>query len=225
MSMVNKIEKLNRWSDYTGTLAQNNKTVQGFYDAIKNTFDIDSSERTGFAVELNNVTLWKAVQDKTLTEETLDRLARQLGFPVWGYVGRYNLDGITELERKREMMKNAVHVMRARGTAYSIYHALLGFGFTNVIINENNNQVYTYDGTYNYDGAIKYSGPLVYHLFSVELTTGLDLLPVIQQADDEQLRAIVGVVNGFKKLRVKLFQVTARTPSVPGGDVRTIWTG
>jgi len=217
------IERAFLWRDYDNIAAQDNVTVKGFIDMLNETFHTDSVSYTSLNSRLENVNIWTAIKDSLLDEPTLDVIARQMNFPAWEYVGRFNLIAPfdTVLKRKREMMKHIFRLMKYRGSPYTVEQALLAFGFTNVIIHENINIGLLYDGTFDYNGLITYSGDLLHNLFSVELDTILDLVPL--PGYDEQLEAIVNIVNAFKKYRPDLYQVIAHTPSVPAGDVRQIW--
>jgi hypothetical protein len=219
------IERGFLWRDWTNTAALDNVTVKGFVDMLNETFHTDSSTYTSLDSRLENINIWTAIKKGLLDEPTMDLIASQLNFPAWEYVGKFNLIAPfdTVLKRKREMLKHVIRLMKYRGTPYTVEQALLAFGFTNVIIHENINLVLKYDGTYRYNGIISYSGTLKHNLFSVELDTILDLLPPISATDDEQLKAIINIVNAFKKYRPELYQVIAHTPSVPAGDTRQIW--
>lgn len=213
------------WRDFDNVAAQNNVTAKGFIDMLNETFHVDTSRYISLNTRLENISIWTAIKKGLLDEPTMDLIARQLNFPGWEYAGKFNLIAPfnTVLKRKREMLKHVVRVMRYRGTPYAIEQALLAFGFTDVIILENINVDVLYDGTFFYNGKVTYSGSLKHQLFSVELTTTLDLVPL--PGDDEQLDAIVSIINNFKKFRPELYQVIAHTPSVPLGDVRQIWAG
>lgn len=217
------IERGFLWRDWNNKAALDNQTIKGFVDMLNKTFSVDTATYVSLKTRLANITTWTAIKNGLLDEPTMDLIAKQLNFPAWEYVGKFNLvpPFTTVLERKREMLKQVVRLMQYRGSPYALEQSLLAFGFTNVIIHENINFVITYDGTYKYNGIVDYSGNLKYQLFSVELTTGLDLLP--PGSDDEQLNAIINIVNSFKKYRPELYQIIAHTPSVPAGDVRQIW--
>ena len=217
-------DKAFRWRDYSNVQALSNVTVQGFLAAIEGTFEIDTPSSISLDTRLQTITLWSAIHKKLLDEPTMDIVARQFNFPAWEYVGRFNVAPPfdTILKRKQEMLKQVVKLMRYRGTPYSVEQSLLAFGFTNVIIHENVTVTLLYDGTYKYNGLVPYSGTMKHQLFSVELTTTLDLIAPAG-SPDEQLDAIVSIVNNFKKLRPELYQVIAHTPSVPLGDTRQIW--
>ena len=221
------IERFFLWRNYDNEAALDVPSVKGFVKVLNEALHTDSTTYTSLFSRLQNLMQWSAVKDGLLDEPTMDLLVGQLNFPAWKYAGKYNLIAPfdTILKRKREMLKNVVRLMKYRGTPYSIQQALLAFGFTNVTITENINLTLLYDGTYFYNGIINYSGTLKHNLFSVELTTILDLLPVADQDDDEQLKAIIDIVNAFKKYRPELYQVIAHTPSVPAGDTRQIWNG
>lgn len=218
-------EKAFKWSDFDAVQALENTTVKGFLSAVNNAFDADSSTRMGFALEITKVITRQAINDGVLSEPMMDLIAEQMGFPVWEYVGRFNLIAPfdTVLKRKREMLKNIERLMEVRGTPYAVAETLRAFGFTNVIIHENRALTFLYDGTYNYDGVAAYAGDFKHNLFDVELTSVLDL--VAPGNPDEQIDAIVNIVNQFKKLRPELYQVKVHTPSVPAGDTRTVWGG
>lgn len=220
---LENIERGFLWRDYDNVLALSNITVQGFLSVLNESFDIDSPSYTGLNSRLRSLTLWTAIKNKLLDEATMDIVARQMNFPAWEYVGRFNLIAPfdTVLKRKQEMLLHIFRLMRFRGTPYTIVEALLAFGFTDVSIHENISVFQTYDGTYYYNGVVTYAADLKHQLFSVELTTLLDLK--VPPVPDEQLDAIVNIVNAFKKERPELYQVTAHTPTVPAGDVRQIW--
>lgn len=211
------------WSDYDAGQAINNLTVLGFLEAINKTFDANTPTRTGMSVELDKIPMWTAIENKLLDEPMMDLIARQMKFPAWEYVGKYNLVAPfdTVLKRKQEMLRHVVRLMEVRGTPYSVAEALRAFGFTSVSIIENVSLDFKYDGTYNYDGTMAYFGNFEHNLFNVELTTILDLVG----PPDEQVDAIVSIVNAFKKYRPELYQVIIHTPSVPSGTTRTVWEG
>lgn len=219
------LERAFFWRDFDNVAARDNVTVSGFIDMLNATFHVDTPTYISLNTRLENISTWAAIKKGVLDEPTMDLIARQLNFPGWEYVGRFNLvvPFDTVLKRKREMLKHVVRLMRYRGTPYAIDQALRAFGFTGVIIHENIGVDVIYDGTLYYNGKVTYSGTLKHQLFSVELTTGLDLVAL--PGDDEQLDAIVSIVNNFKKYRPELYQIIAHTPSVPLGDVRQIWTG
>jgi hypothetical protein len=217
------IERAFLWRDYDNVAALDNITVQGFVKMLNESFHMDSPTYTSLDSRLENLSIWSAIKKGLLDEPTMDLVASQMNFPAWEYVGRFNLIAPfdTVLKRKREMLKHIFRLMKYRGSPYTVEQALLAFGFTDVIIHENINLVLKYDGTYWYNGVIAYSGDLKHNLFNVELTTILDL--TTPPAPDEQLDAIINIVNAFKKYRPELYQVIAHTPSVPGGDTRQIW--
>lgn len=219
------IERFFVWRNYDNEAALDMPNVQGFVKLLNEAFHVDSTTYTSLFSRLQNLMTWTAVKNGLLDESAMDLLAEQINFPAWKYVGKYNLIAPfnTVLKRKREMLKHIFRLMVYRGSPYAVQQALLAFGFTNVIIHENINLTLLYDGTYFYNGVIDYSGTLKHNLFSVELTTTLDLLPVIDQDEDEQLKAIIDIVNAFKKYRPEIYQVIAHTPSVPAGDTRQIW--
>ena len=218
------IERGFLWRDYDNIAALDNVTVQGFVDMLDKTFNVDTATYISLNSRLENITLATAIKKKLLDEPTMDVVARQINFPAWEYVGKYNLVAPfdTVLKRKQEMLLHVYRLMRYRGAPYAVEQALLAFGFTNVIIHENIARNVVYDGTYTYNGTITYAGTLKHQLFSVELTTILDI--AADPTPDEQLDAIVNIVNAFKKYRPELYQVIAHTPSVPGGLTRTVWS-
>lgn len=221
-----KYEQLERaflWRDYQNTAALDNITVQGFVEMLNEAFNVDSPTYTSLDSRLENLSIWSAIKKSLLDEPTMDLIAKQLNFPAWQYVGKFNLIAPfdTVLKRKQEMLKNIFRLMKYRGSPYTIEQALLAFGFTNVIIHENINFTLLYDGTYKYNGLISYSGTLKHNLFSVELTTTLDLEP--PGDPDEQLDAIINIITAFKKYRPEIYEIIAHTPSVPAGDTRQIW--
>jgi len=217
------IDRAFLWRDFDNVLARDNETVQGYLDVLDKAFHIDTPTRTSLNTKIQNVTTWTAIKNGTLSEPMMDLIARQLNFPAWEYVGKYNLIAPfdTVLKRKREMLKHIVRLMRVRGTPYAVEQILLAFGFTDVIIHENISVDILYDGTFSYNGQGVYAGTLIHQLFNVELTTTLDIATA--PTPDEQLDAIVSIVNSFKKYRPELYQVIAHTPSFPGGMTRTIW--
>jgi hypothetical protein len=217
------IERGFLWRDWNNVAALDNETVKGFVDTLNKTFSVDTATYVSLYTRLANITTWTAIKNGLLDEPTMDLIARQLNFPAWEYAGKYNLVAPfdTVLKRKREMLKHVVRLMQYRGSPYAIEQSLLAFGFTNVIIHENVSVDIKYDGTYIYNGVVSYSGTLKHNLFTVELTTILDL--TTPPAPDEQLDAIISIINSFKKYRPELYQVIAHTPSVPAGDVRQIW--
>lgn len=217
------IERGFLWRDWDNTAALDNPTVKGFVDTLNSAFNVDTVSYISLNTRLANIKIWTAIKNGLLDEPTMDLIARQLNFPAWEYVGRYNLIAPfdTVLKRKREMLRHVVRLMQYRGSPYAIEQALMALGFTNVIIHENVSVDIKYDGVYYYNGVAAYSGNLEHNVFSVELTTTLDLVPL--PGDDEQLEAIVSIINSFKKYRPELYQVKAHTPSVPAGDVRQIW--
>lgn len=217
------IERAFAWTDADNNQAQDNLTVQGFLEVINNIFYISTPTYVCLEERLESVPIDTAVENGWLNEPIMDLIAEQMRFSAWDYVGKFNLIAPfdTVLKRKKEMLKWLRRLMRFRGTAWAIEQVLLAFGFSSIIIHENVVLNLLYDGTYDYDGAISYSGTLKHQLFSVELTTTLDL--ITPGNPDEQIDAIVSIVNNFKKFRPELYQVVAHTPTVPTGDTRQIW--
>ena len=221
------IERFFAWRNEDNVAALDIPSVKGFVKLLNEAFHTDSPTYTSLFSRLQNLMIWTAVKNGSLDETTMDLIARQLNFPAWKYVGKFNLIAPfdTVLKRKREMLKHVFRLMKYRGSPYAVQQALLAFGFTNVIITENMNLTLLYDGTFTYDGIIDYSGTLKHNLFNVELTTTLDLLPPAQKWEDQQLLAIIDIVNAFKKYRPEIYQIIAHTPSVPAGNTRQIWNG
>jgi len=224
MTVRDLIKRQFLWSDDDGTHAALNTTVKGFVESIVRVFWESSAAFESMRARLSAVLLWSAIQNKTMSEDLMDRFAGQIGFTAWEYVGKFNLvaPGDTVIKRKAIMLKSLVEVMRKKGTAYAIQKALTAFGFTNVIINENVSVPVLYDGTFTYNGKADYSGNLEHQVFSVELTSTVDLLAV--GTPDEQLDAIVAVVNALKKYRVELYQVKVHSPGFPAGQTRTVYS-
>lgn len=221
-----KIERGFLWRDWDNIAAMENTTVQGFVDMLNKTFSVDTATYVSLNTRLENITTWTAIKNGLLDEPTMDIVARQLNFPAWEYVGKYNLIAPfdTVLKRKREMLKHVVRLMRYRGSPYAVEQTLIAFGYTNVVIHENVSVNIKYDGTYKYDGTVSYSGTLEHNLFSVELTTTHNLPPVlVPGVYGEQVDAMISIINSFKKYRPELYQLIVHTPAIPGGATLQIW--
>ena len=217
------IEKLLRFSDADGNHSSENDSIQGFVEALEyafysNTYTPLSMTHTCLMNELRRVTIYDALENNYLTESAMDSLAAQWSLPGWEYVGQYNVD-TTVADRKNEYLKKTIALMRVIGTPYAIERILDTFGYTNIVVDENKDLTYLYDGTYDYDGVATYAGNLNHQLFNVELESDHD----ISQVDLSEQNAIIALINGYKKERVELYQLIITEPSNPGGRTVQVW--
>jgi hypothetical protein len=160
--------------------------------------------------------VFNQLESGDISNNVLDKLAEMFNIAGYEYIVHFTSVAAEIRAIKLALVRNGLYLSRIKGTPKSIQLSLEKFGYTSIIITENIDIPTLYDNSFTYNGATEYVGNLSNHLFSVSLTSD-------HNVDADELGYIIAIIDGYKKLRTELYQLTIIDPANPSGFVTTVF--